>query len=161
MPVITRSQSKQINTNIVVNSISIPTISEYRESKSKNFKELELLFTNYVSMRLKQHNLLDTKEERFINAYNLIYNIRQYFPDILINDPQKWCKFAKVIYNKAYEFEYEENYESLNKEEFNVDEFIGSKRCCRAELLVLFKKLKIDVKFENKNLHMDTGFIII
>lgn len=143
MPVQTRNQIKQARQEI--------------QDKQRNITT-EDWFIGSLKRRLRDHEVnINGKENLIRSAYEMMYIISEYFPDIMRKEPGKWIRFAKVIYNKIYEFEYETDFTGIDEEK--KDDFMSFIHNLRAELLKLFKELDIIVRFINKDLHMDTGKI--
>lgn len=166
MPVQTRSQSKKrVARTIVVPRNLIQTRSKTRlqsaalqDIKSQIFKiELQEWFIGHIKKMLNEHQALKGKENKMRTAHEIMYIVSEYFPDILRNNVDKWVRFAKVIYNKSYEFEYDSDYTGIDEDKAN--NFKSFNYEIRAKLLELFKELNIKVEFKNKDLHMDTGMI--
>ena len=165
MPVQTRSQSKKI-----ANAVKLPkvvsTIQTRSKTKAQAIKKVERgpsteeWFRDTLKRRLNHHHFdLRCKEDKMRSAYEIMYIVSEYFPDILRNDPNRWGRFAKVVYNKIYEYEYETDLTGFDKD--RKDDFISFIHHLRAQLLELFKELKISIEFDNKHLHMDTGMVNI
>ena len=154
MPVQTRSQLKKLanaKSNNLVNS------SEKFQNGVPG-PNTATWFIDFMKRRLNHHHFdLHDKENCMRNAYEIMYIISEYFPDILRNEPDRWGRFAKVIYNKIYEYEYETDFTGLDKD--RKDDFISFIHHLRVQLLELFKELKISIEFDNKDLHMDTGMV--
>lgn len=165
MPVQTRSQSKNI-----ANAVKLPkvvsTIQTRSKTKAQAIKTVEPRpsteewFRDILRRRLNHHHFdLNDKENLMRSAYEIMYIVSEYFPDILRNDPDRWGRFAKVVYNKIYEYEYETDLTGHDKD--RKDDFISFIHYLRAQLLELFKELNISIEFDNKDLHMDTGKVNI
>jgi len=175
MPVQTRSQTKNIANAVklpkgkkrVQNIVStIQTRSKTKAQVITDVKKYEPVpsteewFRDTLIKRLyHQERELQKKEDKMRSSYEIMYIVSEYFPDILRNDPNRWGKFAKIVYNKIYEFEYETDLTGFDKDK--RDDFINFIHNLRAELLKLFKELNIEIQFNNKNLHIDTGMVYI
>ena len=154
MPVQTRSQLKKLanakSNNLVNSSENI--------QKGEPGPNTEKWFIDFIKRRINHHDFdLHDKEDKIRSTYEIMYIVSEYLPDILRNNPNRWGRFAKVVYNKIYEYEYETDFTSFDKD--MKDDFISFIHHLRAHLLELFKELNIEIEFDNKNLHMDTGMV--
>lgn len=163
MPVQTRSQSKKLS--IANESRKVSKCERTIQTRSKTKAQVpgpstEEWFRDTLKRRLNHHHFdLNDKENLMRSAYEIMYIVSEYFPDILRNDPNRWGRFAKVVYNKIYEYEYETDLTGHDKAK--IYDFISFIHHLRAKLLDLFKELKISIEFDNKDLHMDTGMVNI
>lgn len=163
MPVQTRSQSKKLS--IANESRKVSKCERTIQTRSKTKAQVpgpstEEWFRDTLKRRLNHHHFdLNDKENLMRSAYEIMYIVSEYFPDILRNDPDRWVRFAKVVYNKIYEYEYETDLTGHDKAK--IYDFISFIHHLRAKLLDLFKELKISIEFDNKDLHMDTGMVNI
>ncbi|MCX6743007.1 MAG: hypothetical protein NT116_02105 [Candidatus Parcubacteria bacterium] len=176
MPVQTRTQTKNViapakrdthGVEIVIESFNLNRKSEVK-NEAKNIVnrasinlnaiiEKEDLFREFMMIRLAEHEKLKGQQNTFISSYEMMYMAYSELPDILRNNPSKWTKFAKTVYNKAYEFEYYTHYDSI--EENIIKEFIKIIHGLRSHLLKLFKELNLRIVFENTDCIQDTGYI--
>ena len=174
MPVQTRSQTKNSvqreNTGIkiVIESFNLNRRNDVKNqvknivnNSSSNLNEIiekENWFRSFMMKRLAEHEHLKGQENLLRNSYEMMYIAHSELPDILRKNPSKWTRFAKTVYNKAYDFEYYTDYES-NIEMNRVNEFLNFLHGLRGEFLKLFKELKISIEFKNSDYIQDTGYI--
>lgn len=176
MPVQTRTQTKNViapakRDTAGVESFNLNRKSEVKsevKNQAKNIVnrpsidlnaiiEKEDLFREYMIIQLAEHTKLKGPKNTFISSYEMMCMAYSELPDILRNNPSKWTKFAKTVYNKAYEFEYYTHYDSI--EENIIKEFIKIIHGLRSHLLKLFKELNLRIVFENTDCIQDTGYI--
>lgn len=146
MPVTTRSQAKKLHSEN-----NIP--NKYEKTTSERW------FYEYLHKTLNKLHVTVSKEEKIRHLNEMYYVISEYFMDIFRNEPLKWCKYAKVLYNKSYEFEYYTNYCGLEKK--FVLNFVDTVNVVRKEMLNILKEKNIPIEFIKEPLHMDTGLIKI